>query len=345
MRSDRFKKPPTLTRFARQLDACGLAPAGAVDLAVFAAPGDTSCYTLKALLRRSQEVTQDKWHSLFADILAELGDSPLVSALMRRAMRKGWALGVAGRDEALSDYFYTLDHDHKIIWLDHGGFTPQAIDRTPHCREALSGSFIRALRDIGHDMRLGAYEQALDPRAVVMMERARAADIEAVCVMAAWELRGAGYPGLWRHQLGSEDGDIALTFGCALEKSPAGLYDGKALAAAFLRWYDDPMRLNACDHATLEMLDELMAEHDGEHWGKLAFTPEDARDLSILPDGMAYLKDEAQTVAAEPAYHAIPDAINEAHLAQIAHDAAAVRVAGVPFRSAALARLIFPTVG
>ncbi len=342
MKSDRFKKPATLSRYARQIGGAAYVfeeagATGGVD--------DVSAATFDfKALDKAGHAYDDAWKTLFGDMLAELNESPLLSALIRRAVKKGWALGLSAPDVQSGDYFYCLDMDNKTVWLDHGGFTAEAIRRTPHCREALAGSLVRALRDIGHEMRLGAYERALRPDAVLMMERARAADIETVAVLAAWELRSAGHPALWRHLLGSEDGDMALTFGYMMEKNPKSLYDGKALAETFVRWYADKARINACDHVTLEMLDHLMAERDaGESWGKLSFTAEDARDLSILPDGLAYLKDEAKAVVSCPDYQIVPDAINEAHLFQISHDARAIEVSGVPFRSADLARRIFPT--
>lgn len=342
MKSDRFKKPATLSRYARQIGGPALEMASEAGLPLIDCTQNAACFDLKTLQRAIG--TEGDWHALFHDIVEELQESPLAASLLRRAMKKGWALGLATADAKDSDYFYTLDMGQQIIWLDHGGFCASAIRRAAHCRDALTGSLLRALRDIGHEMRLGAYERSLRPDAVLMMERARSADIEAVTTMIAWELRGAGYPGLWRHLLGSEEGDIALTFGYTIEKNPKSLFDGKALAATFLRWFADKMRLNACDHNTLEMLDGLMEQHSAdEGWGKLSFTAEDARDLSILPDGFAYLKDEAKALVSAPEYHVVPDAINEAHLFQISHDVAVVRVAGVPFRSAALAKLIFPT--
>ncbi len=342
MKSERFKKPATLSRYARQMGGQAMALAQSAGFEFIDYTQEPACFELKSLARSIS--VQGEWQALLTDILTELNESPLAASLIRRATKKGWQLGLTPSDPKNGDYFYFLDMESKIIWLDHGGFSAGAIQRTPHCREALTGSLIRALRDIGHEMRLGAYEQSLRPDAVLMMERARSADIETIAVMAAWEMRGAGHPGLWRHLLGSEDGDIALTFGYTIEKNPKSLYDGKALAATFLRWYADKARLNACDHATLEMLDGLVAvQETGMVWGKLSFSIEDARDLSILPDGLAYLKDEAKAVVSDPDYHVIPDAINEAHLFQITHDVAVVRVEGVPFRSASLARLIFPT--
>lgn len=340
MKSDRFKKPATLSRYARQISGhTAMVVAGEAGLPYLDLSAVPAQFDLKALTRG--DTPDGEWQSLLSDILSELQDSPLAASLIRRAVRKGWALGIASGED---DYFYCLDLETKTVWLDHGGFSAQAIRRTPHCREALIGSLVRGLRDIGHETRLGAYQQAMRPDAVLMMERARSADIETICILAAWEMRGAGHAGLWRHLLGSEDGDLALTFGYMLEKNPKSLYDGKALAETCLRWYADHTRINACDHDTLEILDAMVENRDPEEgWGKLSFTAEDARDLSILPDGLAYLKDEAKTLVGAPEYQHIPDAINEAHLFQIAHDLSACRVAGVPFRTAGLARKIFPT--
>lgn len=342
MKSDRFKKPATLSRYARQMGGETMVLAHEAGLPYMDLSTVPAQFDLKALIRGNG--LDGEWQSLLFDILGELQDSPLAAALIRRAGRKGWAIGIASGDVRHGDYFYCLDLDTKTVWLDHGGFSAHAIRRTPHCREALTGSLVRGLRDIGHETRLGAYQQAMRPDAVMMMERARCADIETVCVLTAWEMRSAGHTGLWRHLLGSEDGDLALTFGYTLEKNPKSLYDGKALAETFMRWYADPMRLNSCDHDTLEMLDHLVEDRDPEaRWGKLSFSAEDARDLSILPDGLAYLKDEAKMLVGAPEYHRVPDAINEAHLFQITHDLNACRVAGVPFRTASLARKIFPT--
>lgn len=341
MKSDRFKKPATLSRFARQLEGQAEFIYADGQSSAVTDPDSTALVQLKSLTHT--DIPGDSWHALFAELLEELGTSPLAAAQIKRAMKKGWSIALA-HDRLIGESFYTLDTNSRTIILDHGGFSPLAIRRSAHCREALMGSLVRALRDIGHEMRLGAYEISLRPDAVLMMERARSADIETITVMIAWELRGAGFPGLWRHLLGSEDGDIALTFGYTIEKNPKSLYDGKALAASFLRWYADTMRINACDYTSLEMLDALLQEHEGKQdWGKGSFSIEDARDLSILPDGLAYLKEEAKQVVSAPEFLNIPDAINEAHLFQISHDLAAVRINGVPFRSAALARLIFPT--
>lgn len=334
MKFDRFKHHATLSRFARQLE-------GRADHAASIQLLETQAdrYELKSLLHPADNAGE--WVTFFSEIITELNTSPLAAALLRRGIKKGWAIGLTGQS---MDYFYALDAQNRTIVIDHGGFAPQALRRSAHCREALVGSLIRALRDIGHETRLGAYEVSLRPDAVLMMERARSADIEAVTVMIAWELRSAGYPALWRHLLGSEDGDVALTFGYTIEKTPKSLYDGKALGSAFLRWYADAARVNGCDHVTLEMLDQLLIESgDAVSWGKGSFTPEDARDLSILPDGLAYLKEEAQQVAGAPEFLTLGDPVNEAHLFQISYDLAVVRVAGVPFRTASLARLIFPT--
>lgn len=342
MKSDRFKKPATLSRFARQMEGPVSVLTAATDRPYMDLTKAPVCFSLKNLLRYEGE---EGWPLLLADLLEQLNQSPLVSALIRRAVKKGWAIGLAPEEDKTGDYFYTLDMESKTLWLDHGGFSVSGIRRSAHCKEALTGSLIRGLRDIGHETRLGAYERGMRPDAVLMMERARSADIETVCVLGAWELRSAGYPGLWRHLLGSEDGDIALTFGYTIEKSPKSLYDGRALAAAFMRWYADPARLNACDHAALELLDGLLIDREAraQSWGTRSFSIEDARDLSILPDGLAYLRDEARRIVGTPEFQRLPDMINEAHLFQITHDLAVVRVAGVPFRSAALARLIFPT--
>ena len=81
---------------------------------------------------------------------------------------------------------------------------------------------------------MAGFDESFGPEAILMLERVRAADCHVLAILVAWELRGEGHNHLWRHLIGSEAGDMAMAFSKYLERDPAALFGGGALAAAFL---------------------------------------------------------------------------------------------------------------
>ncbi len=266
-------------------------------------------------------------------------ESPVAGALFKFAAAAGWRVKLAD----LGTGGFHLDIPERTLELDHAGMDASALGRSVFFRCAILQSFIRGLRDIWQEEKLGGIETIYRPDSFLMMERVRAADVDCVAVLAAWELRAAGYADLWRHILGGDDGDLAVTFGCALEKTPASLYNGAALAKAFNQWFEDELRVDAVDHEALEHLDDLLENGSpAEILGKDTAQAAQAEALSTLPDGARYLTGMGDNVLRDPLYAGLHDPINQAHLFHIVYDTQVVMVGGVPFGDAKLARKIFP---
>ena len=267
------------------------------------------------------------------------GESPTARILLKEAQAGGWTI----RLDDLSHGGYAIDDKSHTILIDHYGFTAAALGRSAYFRNALLVSFVKALRQLWHERSGHVFESDYRPDAVLMLERARSADCETMAILVGWELRGAGHTDIWRSILGSEEGDMAMIFTRAIEKDPAGFYDGSVLTRTFCQWYGDEGRVAAADHATLERMDEMLEAAEGAQlFGKSPMKAEMIEKISTLPCGRPYLKGMGMNICTDPYFVALNDPINESHLFQIVYDSKVVMVEGVPFRDRRLARLIFP---
>ena len=269
-----------------------------------------------------------------------MNDSPTARQLCNDAAESGWSVGLAD----LKNEGFFIDSEEHTILLDHFSLAPSAIGRSAFFRHVLLTTFIRALRDIWHDERLGEIERDYQPEQILMIERVRAADCDTVTILCGWELRAAGHTEVWRHLLGSEEGDMAIIFSRFLERDPGALFNGAALAYAFRQWYADTGRVDAIDHDTLEALDDILQyAEQPDPFGQTRLDPQNLEDLSILPDGTCYLSGLGGGIMRDPFFAGLNDEINQTHLFQMMYDMEVVMVNNVPFRDATLARLIFPS--
>ena len=269
-----------------------------------------------------------------------LADSPTASRLWVEAERAGWRVGITD----LKNGGFFIDSIEQTLLLDNYVLAPSALGRSPYFRNALLVALVCALRDIWHEQKNIAYEDEFTPESALMLERVRAADCDTVSLLVGWELRGAGYTDVWRHLIGSEEGDMAIIFTRFLERDPTALFDGSALAYAFRQWYADESRVDGCDHATLEALDDVFLGHTGaaKPFGERRLALEDIEQLSCLPDGRSYLKGLADTIMRDPFFAGLHDPVNQTHLFHLIYDMEVVMVNNVPFRDPRLARMIFP---
>lgn len=267
---------------------------------------------------------------------AMLSDSPLALSLLKEAQNTGWKLAL----NDLGTGGFHLDAHDKVIEIDDFNLDVSALGRSVFFRTSLLCVLAKALRDIWHENRWGAFETNYKPDAVLQLERARAADTDSVSVLIGWELRGAGHNDIWRHIVGSDDGDMAQVLTNILERYPTALYNGMAMAHIFRQWYADIARVDALDHSSLEHMDYALRDN-AKAFGDKNISAQDLENLSTLPDGRVYLKDLGLTVARDPFFCGLNDAINQAHLFQITYDSKVTYVDGIPFRDAALARKFF----
>lgn len=264
-------------------------------------------------------------------------ESPAARLLLKYAIEQEWSLCFAD----LSGAGYDMNEESGIITLDHSGFTAVALGRSAHFRHALFCNFIRALRGVWHVGQDYDFEGTHCPDAVMLMDRTIAADIETMTILTGWELRAAGHSDLWRYILGSDEGDMAMIFTRAMEKDPAGFYDGSVLTRTFCQWYGDDARVSVCDAASLTAMDDYL--QNGGRFGEASIAYTSIEGISRQPSNSAYLQGMGANIAADPYFVAMHDAINETHLFQVIYDSKVVMVEGVPFRDTSLARKIFPT--
>lgn len=277
---------------------------------------------------------------LLAWLCGNLTSSPTANLMLQSAQRAGYALQLTPKS---LERGYMLDVSGKIITLDTNGLHAAAIGRSSHYKNTLLLSLLRGLRDLYHTALKTQYLKTYTAEAALFSKRAECADIETVSILCGWELRASGHADFWRYILGSEIGDMAMTFTKSLEKDLASYNDGSALTRAFCQWYADGLRVGICDHETLESMDESLKSFPGSNpFGHASMRAGDIEALSKLPEAGQYLKGMGGNICADPYFMSIHDPINESQLFQIAYEAQVVLVGGVPFRDKQLARLIFP---
>ena len=258
---------------------------------------------------------------------------------MEEAARNDWYIGFSD----LKNQGFCMDVESQIILLDHFCLDAAALGRSAFFRHVMLTTFLRALRDVWHEERMPDIEKTYAPEQILMIERVRAADCDTVTILCGWELRGAGFTEVWRHLLGSEEGDMAIVFTRFLERDPGALFSGAAMAYAFRQWYADMSRVDGVDHDSLQALDHLMEDSDQPNpFGQKRLDAAELESLSVLPDGKCYLAGLGEGVLRDPFFAGLNDAINQTHMFHLMYDMEVVMVNNVPFRDQKLARLIFP---
>ena len=268
-----------------------------------------------------------------------LSISPTARQLVKEASSDGWKLGL----EDLNGPDFHLDVPKKTIILDHAELSEYALSRSTYFSSILIISLIRALRDVWQEKRNGAFDEDYTPESILTLERIRAADLDVIAIMVAWELRCEGHSNLWRHILGSDDSDLAIRFSGYLEREPTSTFTHKALAATFMQWFRSEERVSACDHETLDYMDTVLMNSEIQNpFGKGNIQKIDIERLSCLPDKTAYLQHDASAILSDPLYAGMNDDINQSHLMHILYDINVMIVQNVPFRNFDLAERIFP---
>ncbi|MGH1378457.1 MAG: DUF6782 family putative metallopeptidase [Alphaproteobacteria bacterium] len=265
--------------------------------------------------------------------------SPSASLLLKEASEKDWKVTV--EDLNGSDYF--VDVEEKLLILDNNALLPCALGKSEYFRNIMLMTMVKALRDIWQEKRHGGFDSLYSPDYILLMERIRAADLDVVSVLVAWELRSEEFSDLWRHMLGSEIGDMAMAYSGYIERDPSAQFNGQGLVSAYKQWFRCSKRIDSCDHDALEYMDDVLSACDiGNPFGSKKPSKMNVEILSCLPDKTAYLQGLGAEILSDPAYISVDNAINQTHLFHIMYDLKAVVVEDVPFRNADLARKIFP---
>lgn len=279
----------------------------------------------------------EKDQDVLSWLTAMMSESPFGNSLLQHFESENWLICIS----ELENGGYYLDIEQKTLEIDNFGLDCHTIGRSNLFRNSILVNFARALRDIWHETKQYEHEKQYSVDMAMLLERTRIADIDAVAVFIAWELRSAGYKEVWRHIIGSEEGDMAQVLLNISDAHPTSIYNGMALAHIFRQWYADPVRVDAVDHMFLEELDHKSDQEKLELGAKVP-SPLVIEQMAKLVDGASYLKDIGETVLRDPFFCKLEDPINEAHLFQIIYDSKVTMREGVPFRDGALARKIFP---
>ena len=280
------------------------------------------------------------YYEVLLHCVSTLKKSPSAAMMLREAAQNDWMIELAD----LGSIDYCLDVSEKLLTLDHNGLSPAALERSGYFSNGLIVTISRALRDIWQEKRHGAFDELYNPERTILLERVRMADCYVLSTLVGWELRSEGHGEVWRHLIGSEDGDIAMSFSNHLEREPLAAFQKSALVSAFRQWFNSEDRLNICDHETLEYLDEILAEtEEGSNpFGNTRPSRISVEILSCLPDKTAYLQGMGDEILCDPYYSCLQDPINQTHLFHIMYDLEVTMVNNVPFRDANLAAKIFP---
>ena len=268
--------------------------------------------------------------------------SPSARVMIKEAVATGWRTAL----EDLNGGEYIMDVEDRQIFLGNNDLSGNALVRSEYFLNGVLTSMIKVLRDIWQEKRHGGFDEHYAPEDVILMEHVRAADLDVVSILVAWELREAGYNAGWRHIMGSDKSDMAMVFSGCMEGKKAAQTDLRpALLATFKQWFRETQRVDKCDRDTLEYLDEVLETNNfinpfgDKNPGKM-----DVEKLSRLPNKQAYLQGQGAQILKDEVFSTIPCDINKAYLRHIMDDIETIRINGVSFHDSELARKIFPDI-
>ncbi len=271
--------------------------------------------------------------------LSLLQESPLAQELIADAEADGWTIEI----DQYEGHDFNLDVPRKIITINTNTMNEAAIARSPYFSSIFVTTLARALRDVWQEKRNGGFDHDFKPEDILTLERIRAADLDCMTILMAWELRCAGEGKLWRHILGSDNSDIAMRFAAIADHNINDLPIQTALAASFKQWFVSKDRIDNCDHETLEMMDEILKDSNFQNpFGRMALKDSHIYRLSCLPDKTSYLQYDAIDIITNPLYSGMNDEMNQLHFMHIIRDTQVTYVQNVPFQDKKLAMRVFP---
>ncbi len=285
------------------------------------------------------ELQSSDYNSILSWCFGILNLSPSARIMLKEVSDKGWNITFDNLDSG----DYLIDVEKKLLIFDNNSLDFATLERSRYFKNDILVNMIKALRDIWQENRHGGFDEIYSPEHILLMERIRAADLDVVSILIAWELRSEDHSEIWRHIMASENGDMAIAFSGYLERNPSSLFNGQALRHCFKQWFRCSKRLDACDHDILEYLDDILLSSDITNpFGNKKPSKINIEIMSCLPDKTAYLQGYGTEILNNPIYSSVDNEINQTHLFHIMYDLEAVIVENVPFRDAELARKIFP---
>lgn len=253
------------------------------------------------------------FHTTLQDIISVVEQSPTGRALLRAAVLRDVAVGLDPLLDAQTSFYYPLQRRLDL------GYLPDALQKSHKGISQYLASFCGGLRRIWQQGRDLTPDTMLKPEDFMRYCRAFEADVSAATHLMAWELRAAGPCFFWRYLLAGADGDVATAFARTAGAHPRHQFDGTALRAAFLQWFQVAERVDASDHMALEMMDMalLSATQGGGAIGRKALDVSLLTFLGAMPQGGNYLTGMRFR---GPQMRRAADPFNRTHLRHIQHD-------------------------
>jgi hypothetical protein len=249
----------------------------------------------------------------------------------------GWVVAY----DDLNTVGYDIDVNEKTLTLNHFGMGFDSVMSSHYFRPQMQLSIIEATRMIRHiewlDGALGDYH----PESIIQIGRICVADALAHQILSTSTNDDNG-DAPWKHLLCGDISDIAMAFENGLESYLTRNMDynialKKSMAMAFNTWFSNQDRLKACDHDTLDLIDEMSDNQDFNDGQKLQ-TNDIVCLTSMRGTQSTYIdKTLCDDVIHNPYYKAIDDPINQSHFMQIIHDMHATRVGALVFQDSDLA--------
>jgi len=256
-----------------------------------------------------------RFFTALRQLVSTAGKSPAGQSLLRAALLCDLHVGLDPLLEPQTSFYYPA---HKRLDL---GFLPESVQSAEKGLSQYLASFTGGLRRVWQQSRALAPDIYLKPEDFLRYCRAYEADVAAVTHLVAWELRAAGPCFFWRHLLAGPDADIAEAFSRTASAHPRHQFDGTALRAAFLQWFQVAERLDASDHLALETMDMALldARRGQPGIGRYALDPRRLCSLGALPQGGNYLSGMRFR---SPHMRRVCDPFNQTHMRHIQRDIA-----------------------
>lgn len=264
-------------------------------------------------LENRRTSSEHRFFAALCRLVSGTGKSPTGQALLRAALLSDLSVGLDPLLEPQTSFYYP---SQKRLDL---GYQPELLQDTEKGASQYLASFTGGLRRVWQQSRALVPDVSLKPEHFLHYCRAYEADICALTHLVAWELRAAGACFFWRHLLAGPDADIAAAFSRTAGAHPRHQFDGTALRAAFLQWFQVTERVDASDHFALETMDMALLDARRSHM-RIGRQTLDVRRLSLigaLPQGGNYLSGMRFR---SPHMRRACDPFNHTHMRHIEHD-------------------------
>ena len=242
----------------------------------------------------------------------------------------------------VTDFAYDMDVDDKILTLNSHGMNASNALQSNYFAPQIILALIEGLRMVRHvELLDGALEQ-YSPQMVIRIGRICMADCVTQTIKTAWDAKNDGYDASWKHLICGDYGQMAHKFASVMETFLLSNMDGdmaynQSMAIMFNDWFALEDKIFQCDHESLNMIDDMIAD-DVQFGEKTLQSLTIACLTTTAGDTITYLqKPHVDDIADNPYYTSVQNPINRAHLSQLMNDMQSTLVDGVQFRDGALA--------